>query len=65
MNLSLVKKTVSKGVRVGEAEPSTGEARPLSKDALLAVQEELDNLAEWDVTPPRTPSGTAPDLSAK
>jgi len=41
INLGRTTKTFTKGTRVGVAEPYTGEARPLSQEALLSVQQEL------------------------
>jgi len=41
VNLGRKTKILAKGTRVGVAEPYTGEARPLSQGALLAVQQEL------------------------
>jgi len=41
VNLGRNTKMFAKGTRVGDAEPYTGEARPLSQGALLAVQQEL------------------------
>ena len=41
VNLGRKTKMFAKGTRVGVAEPYTGEARPLSQGALLAVQQEL------------------------
>jgi len=43
-NLGRKTKTFADGTRVRVAEPYTGEARPLSQGALLAVQQEL---AAW------------------
>ena len=46
VNLGRKTKAVSKGTRVGVAEPYTGEARPLSQKDLLAVQQELASRTE-------------------
>jgi len=48
VNLGLNTKMFAKGTRVGVAEPYTGEARPLSQGALLAVQQELAARQELD-----------------
>jgi len=48
VNLSRKTKMFAKGTRVGVAEPYTGEARPLSQGALLAVQQELAARQELD-----------------
>ena len=41
MNLGRTTKTFTKGTQVGVEKPYTGEARPLSQEALLSVQQEL------------------------
>jgi len=41
VNLGRKTKMFAKGTRVGVAEPYTGEARPLSQEAVLAVQQQL------------------------
>jgi len=46
VNLGRMTKTFSKINRVGVAEPYTGEARPLSQGALLAVQEDFKERKE-------------------
>jgi len=48
VNLGRKTKMFAKGTRVGVAEPYTGEARPLSKGARLAVQQELAARQELD-----------------
>ena len=48
VNLGRKTKMFAKGTRVGVAEPYTGEARPLSQGALLAVQQELAARQELD-----------------
>jgi len=48
VNLGRKTKMFSKGTRVGVAEPYTGEARPLSQGALLAVQQNLAARQELD-----------------
>ena len=48
VNLGRKTKMFAKGTRRGVAEPYTGEARPLSQGALLAVQQELAARQELD-----------------
>ena len=74
VNLGRKTKMFAKGTRVGVVEPYTGEARPLSQGALLAVQQELAARQELDtqaamataegppeppvVAPPKKPEST-------
>jgi len=48
VNLGRKTKTFAKRTRVGVVEPYTGEARPLSQGALLAVKKELEARKELD-----------------
>jgi len=60
MNLCRDKRTLAKGTRIGVAEPHTGEAPVLTKDMLLAVQEELETEAKRvDQALPRQAGPTA------
>jgi len=72
VNLGRKTKTFSKGTRDGVAEPYTGETRPLSQGALLAVQQALEArrelatqaiMAEAEVlpVPPAVPSTQEPE----
>jgi len=48
VNVGRKTKRFAKGTRVGVAEPYTGEARPLSQEALLAVQQQVTARQELD-----------------